>query len=50
MFQPRKADLVLNDGTSYHGYSFGSETSKSGEVVFNTGLVGYVVFSHFVLS
>ncbi|XP_041374457.1 carbamoyl-phosphate synthase [ammonia], mitochondrial-like [Gigantopelta aegis] len=39
--QPRKADLVLQDGSRFQGYSFGSENSKSGEVVFNTGLVGY---------
>jgi len=34
--------LYLEDGTEYEGYSFGAETSVSGEVVFNTGMVGYV--------
>jgi carbamoyl-phosphate synthase small subunit len=34
--------LHLEDGTEYRGYSFGAETSVSGEVVFNTGMVGYV--------
>jgi len=34
--------LHLEDGTEYRGYSFGAQTSVSGEVVFNTGMVGYV--------
>jgi len=34
--------LYLEDGTEYSGYSFGAEVSVSGEVVFNTGMVGYV--------
>ena len=33
--------LVLEDGTEFSGYSFGSEKSVSGEVVFNTAMVGY---------
>lgn len=33
--------LTLEDGTQFHGLSFGSEKSISGEVVFNTGMVGY---------
>jgi carbamoyl-phosphate synthase small subunit len=33
--------LVLEDGTKYRGISFGIEKSISGEVVFNTGMVGY---------
>ncbi|GAI46218.1 unnamed protein product, partial [marine sediment metagenome] len=33
--------LVLEDGTEYRGQSFGAELSVSGEVVFNTGMVGY---------
>lgn len=33
--------LVLNDGTTLKGESFGADTSTSGEVVFNTGMVGY---------
>ncbi|GAB1603066.1 carbamoyl-phosphate synthase [ammonia], mitochondrial-like [Argonauta hians] len=39
--RPRKAHLVLQDGSHFQGYSFGHESSCSGEVVFNTGLVGY---------
>ncbi len=35
------AKLVLEDGTVYEGESFGSTTSAAGEVVFNTGMVGY---------
>jgi len=36
-----KITLTLEDGSSYSGNSFGSEKSVSGEVVFNTGMVGY---------
>ncbi|XP_070569881.1 carbamoyl-phosphate synthase [ammonia], mitochondrial-like [Ptychodera flava] len=39
--KPRKANLVLEDGQTFTGYSFGKERSIAGEVVFNTGLVGY---------
>ncbi|CAG8559159.1 12916_t:CDS:2, partial [Ambispora leptoticha] len=36
------ATLVLKDGTSYQGFSFGAEThSVAGECVFQTGMVGY---------
>ncbi|KAF7709169.1 carbamoyl-phosphate synthase [ammonia], mitochondrial [Silurus meridionalis] len=35
------AHLVLEDGTVMKGYSFGNGQSASGELVFNTGLVGY---------
>jgi carbamoyl-phosphate synthase small subunit len=35
------ARLLLEDGTEFSGYSFGYEKSCSGEVVFNTGMVGY---------
>ncbi|KAG2215504.1 hypothetical protein INT46_006764 [Mucor plumbeus] len=36
------ATLVLKDGSSYQGISFGSESkSISGECVFQTGMVGY---------
>jgi carbamoyl-phosphate synthase small subunit len=37
----KKAELVLEDGTVYQGWTFGSETSKAGEVVFNTAMTGY---------
>ncbi len=36
-----KSRLILGDGTVFYGYSFGSEKAVSGEVVFNTGMVGY---------
>jgi len=39
--EKRKAKLVLQDGSEFHGYSFGYEKSTNGEVVFNTGMVGY---------
>jgi carbamoyl-phosphate synthase small subunit len=35
------AELILEDGTRFAGTSFGAATSKAGEVVFNTGMVGY---------
>ena len=33
--------LILEDGTVFSGIHFGDERSISGEVVFNTGMVGY---------
>ncbi|KAH9159436.1 hypothetical protein LEN26_002346 [Aphanomyces euteiches] len=36
-----KATLFFEDGTSIRGVSFGANKSMSGEVVFNTGMVGY---------
>ena len=36
-----KAQLLLEDGTCFEGEQFGSATSSAGEVVFNTGMVGY---------
>ena len=33
--------LILESGEEFKGYSFGAESSTSGEVVFNTGMVGY---------
>ncbi|MDP2731219.1 MAG: glutamine-hydrolyzing carbamoyl-phosphate synthase small subunit [Dehalococcoidales bacterium] len=37
----KKTILVLEDGSVYHGNSFGDEASGSGEVVFNTSMTGY---------
>src|SRR3990170_5934146 len=36
-----KGDLIIEDGSVFNGYVFGSKKSVSGEVVFNTGMVGY---------
>jgi len=33
--------LVLADGTTYRGWSFGAAGTRVGEVVFNTGMTGY---------
>ena len=33
--------LELVDGSKFEGYSFGAKCSAAGEVVFNTGMVGY---------
>ena len=38
----RKAYLVLADGSVYEGQGFGAETSAIGELVFTTGMVGYI--------
>ncbi len=35
------AYLILEDGSVFAGNSFGAQTTVSGEVVFNTGMVGY---------
>ena len=36
-----KSELLLQDGSRFSGKSFGSRCSTAGEVVFNTGMVGY---------
>lgn len=36
-----KAVLVLEDGTVYNGKALGAQGQSEGEVVFNTGMVGY---------
>lgn len=38
---PRLVTLELKDGSAYQGYSFGAEKSVAGELVFQTGMVGY---------
>src|SRR5437867_13452246 len=37
----KKGALVLEDGTVIQGNGFGAETEISGEVVFNTSMMGY---------
>lgn len=37
----KKVTLVLSDGTSFRGESFGFESPVAGEVVFNTAMTGY---------
>lgn len=37
----RNVTLVLNDGTEFHGKSFGYDAPVAGEVVFNTAMMGY---------
>ena len=41
MKERKAATLVLEDGQEFHGFSFAKEKSVDGEVVFNTGMVGY---------
>lgn len=33
--------LILKDGRTFEGYAFGASAPAAGEVVFNTGMVGY---------
>ena len=41
LFNAKPALLVLADGTTYRGWSFGATGTAIGEVVFNTGMTGY---------
>jgi carbamoyl-phosphate synthase small subunit len=42
MIEPPKMKLVLEDGTTMVGGSFGAVRPAAGEVVFNTGMSGYI--------
>ncbi|APR86092.1 Carbamoyl-phosphate synthase small chain [Minicystis rosea] len=42
MIEPPKMKLVLEDGTTMTGACFGAASPVAGEVVFNTGMSGYV--------
>lgn len=37
----KRAYILLEDGTIYKGYNFGSEGTTLGEIVFTTGMTGY---------
>ena len=37
----KNAKLVLSNGITFTGYSFGAIGSTVGEIVFNTGMTGY---------
>ena len=37
-----KAYLILEDGTVFEGEGFGAAATGLGELVFNTGVVGYI--------
>lgn len=37
----KKANLILEDGSIYEGYAFGSQKMSFGEVVFSTAMTGY---------
>ena len=37
-----KAYLILSDGSVYEGEAFGANVASVGELVFNTGVVGYI--------
>ncbi|MBQ3995437.1 MAG: carbamoyl phosphate synthase small subunit, partial [Clostridia bacterium] len=38
----KKRYLVLSDGTVYEGFAFGADVSAIGELVFTTGMCGYI--------
>ncbi len=38
---PKPAVLILEDGTVFHGKSFGKTGTTTGEICFNTGMTGY---------
>ena len=37
----KEAKIALEDGKIFPGFSFGTAGERCGEVVFNTGMVGY---------
>ncbi|MEM9895893.1 MAG: glutamine-hydrolyzing carbamoyl-phosphate synthase small subunit [Bacteroidota bacterium] len=39
--KPKPATLLLQDGTSFQGYSIGKAGTSGGEICFNTGMTGY---------
>ncbi len=41
MSEKKRAELILEDGTRFRGFSFGEPAPVSGEVVFNTAMMGY---------
>ncbi|MCV4615438.1 hypothetical protein OFM04_36615, partial [Escherichia coli] len=41
MRQSIKTLLVLEDGRTFEGHSFGAEGETFGEMVFNTSMTGY---------
>ena len=41
MKKRKTARIILSDGTTFEGFSFGTAGSTTGEVVFATGMVGY---------
>lgn len=41
MYKDKPVRLILENGMVFHGQSFGAKRATSGEVVFNTAMVGY---------
>ena len=37
----KNAKLVLSNGITFPGFSFGAKGTAIGEIVFNTGMTGY---------
>lgn len=42
MKETKKAYLLLSDGTAFEGFRFGAEKDSLGELVFTTGMCGYI--------
>lgn len=40
-YNKQRGALILEDGSTFEGYFFGQPQSVAGEVIFNTGMVGY---------
>ena len=38
----KKKYLVLENGTAFEGYAFGADVESIGELIFHTGVVGYI--------
>ncbi|MCI6770393.1 MAG: carbamoyl phosphate synthase small subunit, partial [Oscillospiraceae bacterium] len=38
----KKRYLVLADGSVFEGFAFGADCEKTGELVFATGMEGYI--------
>ena len=38
----KKVYLVTEDGCSFEGFAFGADAETCGELVFNTGMIGYI--------
>ena len=38
----KKAYLILEDGNVFEGFAFGAEATTVGELVFTTGVCGYI--------
>ena len=49
--KPFTKKIVLESGREFYGYGFGADREATGEIVFNTSMVGYqaVSYTHLTL-